>query len=165
MKLTSMTDFVLYRNEVATKNKNLLHTDWAKEFEIQYRKILNYAKFLKQPLTLGMFVPCDEEGNVLEEPLFSTGHSDNCYCESCVEEGFRYENYLIDLEQAKERVLFKGFELNGRFLKNKDNGYSVYLSGKEICNNDTGREIDTIEGVIEFLDIELTESALKQIGL
>ena len=42
MKLISMTDFVLYKKESHTQ-------------------IMKYAKFLKQPLTLGMFVPCDEE--------------------------------------------------------------------------------------------------------
>ena len=40
MKLISMTDFVLYKKESHTQ-------------------IMKYAKFLKQPLTLGMFVPCD----------------------------------------------------------------------------------------------------------
>ena len=34
-----------------------------------YNKCINYANFLKQPLTLGMFIPCDLDGNVLEEPF------------------------------------------------------------------------------------------------
>lgn len=35
-------------------------------------KVNTYASFLKQPLKLGMFVPCDEDGNVLEEPKKKT---------------------------------------------------------------------------------------------
>jgi hypothetical protein len=53
MKLISMTDFVLEQNNF-------------KVFRNQ--QILNYANFLKQPLELWMFVPCDENGDVLEEP-------------------------------------------------------------------------------------------------
>ena len=34
----------------------------------RYRKIDSYTDLITQPLTKGMFVPCDEEGNVLEEP-------------------------------------------------------------------------------------------------
>jgi len=47
--LISMTDFVLSKKYTATGHEN-------------------YANFLKQPLELWMFIPCDEDGNVLEEP-------------------------------------------------------------------------------------------------
>ena len=56
MKLISMTDFVL---ELETNEH------WAQD----YTKCVKYANFLKQPLTLGMFVPCDEDGNFLPEDL------------------------------------------------------------------------------------------------
>ena len=32
------------------------------------KQIFSYAEFLKQPLKLEMFVPCDEDENVLGEP-------------------------------------------------------------------------------------------------
>lgn len=56
--------------------------------------VSKYAKFLKQPLTLEKFVPCDDEGNVLEEPDIQIGG---------------VEKYSGKYQQAKERVLFKGF--------------------------------------------------------
>lgn len=48
------------------------------QFDLLYKGVINqdeyvtrtkkFADFIKQPLTLGMFVPCDENGNILEEP-------------------------------------------------------------------------------------------------
>lgn len=58
--------------------------------------IISYANFLSQPLTLSMFAPCDEEGNVLEEPNRSTHTNEEC------------ETY----KAAKERVLFEGVDLD-----------------------------------------------------
>ena len=55
-----MTDFVLEQlNEENSRTRPI-------------RSVLNalegYANFLKQPLKLEMFVPCDEDGNILKEP-------------------------------------------------------------------------------------------------
>jgi hypothetical protein len=55
-----------------------------------------------------MFVPCDEDGNVLEEPL--------AYNFKSVE---LFTNYNIKYQKAKEKVLFEGFEVQkqgGEFL-------------------------------------------------
>jgi hypothetical protein len=55
-----MTSFVLE----TTKSKDLMETPLQK-----LNRHISYANFLNQPLTLGMFVPCDDDGNVLDEPL------------------------------------------------------------------------------------------------
>lgn len=52
--LKSMTDFVLEQLKITQSNS---------EFK---SSIKNYAEFLKQPLELGMFVPCDEDGNLID---------------------------------------------------------------------------------------------------
>ena len=52
-----------------------------------------YAKFITQPLTKGMFLPCDEEGNVLEFKISQYPNIEN------------YEKHKI-YKQALERVLF-----------------------------------------------------------
>jgi len=67
MKLISMTDFVLETFD------NTLTVD----FQV---KVFNYANFLKQPLKLEMIVPCDEDGNVLEEPqpIYHKDSFDDC---------------------------------------------------------------------------------------
>jgi hypothetical protein len=99
-KLISMTDFVLEQNK---KLKN------APDAYDQYCKIVNYANFLKQPLKLEMFVPCDEDGNFLEEPIDSIGG---------------VELYTKKYQQAKDEVLFEYYE-------------GFLLFSKEDLNNQT----------------------------
>ena len=95
MKLISMTDFVL-----SHEKKGMQNTDR----HLRFGSILRYAHFLKQPLTLGMFVPCDEDGNVLDcEPVnlgMMKGNFSDIYLR---------DNYIYG--QAKERVLFEGFDI------------------------------------------------------
>ena len=84
--LVPMTDFVI---EYAPRF-NPFGTD---EQILCLDYIRNYAKFLKQPLKLEMFVPCDEDGNVLEVvPYYADG----------IEKVNEYK-------KAKERCLFEGF--------------------------------------------------------
>ena len=60
----------------------------------ELESIKNYAKFLSQKPEKWMFVPCDDEGNVLEEPLH--------YTEFTREETQKYQ-------QSLDRVIFEGF--------------------------------------------------------
>ena len=103
----------------------------------------NYAIFLKQPLELWMFVPCDEEGKVLEKPDCSLGK--DCASPPCA----RYQ-------QAKERCLFKGFEMY------KGNPYN-YNKARAFTQDYIDEKL-IIEKIIHW-DLELTESAIKQSGL
>ena len=136
MKLISMTDFVLENTSKRFEdyeNKNLL------------LKIRAYAKFLKQPLKLEMFVTCDEDGNVLEEPdqEFELTFWD-------------YSTKMSKYEQAKEKVLFEGFEVCNRTTKidcvvyNEDHITLKLLKDK------------TIEYLINR-NLTLTPNAIKQI--
>ena len=82
MKLISMTDFVFSQNTQNTSARRL-------------SEIIGYATFLKRPLTLGMFVPCDDNGNVLEEPEIDDK---------------RINNYnVINYSEAESKVIFEGF--------------------------------------------------------
>ena len=56
---------------------------------------LLYANFLKQPLTLGMFIPCDEYGNVFEVP--TKENSNNT---------IDHDTKLMDYNDAKSEVFF-----------------------------------------------------------
>ena len=61
-----MTDFVLKRVNTPLAGQQVSSV---RHHELEkYRQIFKYAKFLKKPLKLEMFVPCDEDGNILEEP-------------------------------------------------------------------------------------------------
>ena len=108
-----------------------------------YRRLRdNYDALLKQPLQLGFFVPCDENGNVLDpSDVFK----------SC-EKGFLYGN-------AKERVLFKGFRLIANSnIPRIENGHCV------IFLEDIAKM--KIEDLLQKWEaLELTENAIKQIGL
>ena len=86
MKLISMVDYVLQQ----CPNKKLQFTD-----ALSIVSIVNYANFLKQPLKLWMFVPCDEEGNVLVNP-YAKNH----------DAGTKKEIEQINYNNAKQKVLF-----------------------------------------------------------
>ena len=152
MKLISMTDFVLEAKENGgyTYNSN----------QLRY-----YAELLKQPLTLGMFVPCDEDGNSLEEPKESN------YNLGDIHAGY-YRKDLTKYQQAKERVLFEGFEIHNRHnVINRGLGIVIVFSGIISIlidgNNGLGgfsKNDATIEDLV-ILYLTLTETAIKQIGL
>lgn len=88
MKPLTMLEFVL-------KKTNEITNEWCADDQIRLLdEISNYAQFLAQKPEKWMFVPCDEDGNVLEEPLH--------YTEFTREETQKYQ-------QALERVIFDGF--------------------------------------------------------
>ena len=141
MKLISMTDFVL-------ENAKQPYVEGTK-----YKDLVNYAKFLKQPLKLEMFVPCDEEGNVLEVPTNYEMRLLNMMTE--------YNDEVYTYYQAKAKVLFEGIEFrtNGgvKFLTIKEDTFAFFDFNVKFKNL-------TIEYLIQY-DLQLTENAVKQIGI
>ena len=155
MKLISMTDFLLEQNEIRKQ------FDLPKEMDknnISFaKKVLKYAQFLKQPLTLEMFVPCDEDGNVLEEPInyktWEELHFNNGKKEKGTYGFLEHEKY----QQAKEKVLFEDFEI----ATNKE-GEKVIL-GDYTCLKVSDLENGTIEDLVKYVHIKLTKSAVQRI--
>ena len=124
MKLISMTDFVLEQYEQCISSTG---------------RTYNYAMFLKQPLELWMFIPCDEEGNVLEEKsIFNTTDEDYIFNSD------DFDKY----QQAKERCLFEGFE---------------FIESLKLINCNLN-EFKKIEDLVKY-DLQLTKTAIKQLGL
>lgn len=107
--LISMTDFVLEQSAMKFQ-------DSGRWDEARWYNSLKYAKFLKQPITIGMFVPTDLEGNVLEEPKEPKYGS---LADDWINEQYRVK--VAKYQQAKDRVLFQGFK-----LENDDNAKSNY---------------------------------------
>lgn len=62
MELISMTDFVLEQSE-SIKSDMIGYGEFID-------KVVNYANFLKQPLKLEMFVPCNDSEKAKEKVLF-----------------------------------------------------------------------------------------------
>lgn len=169
MKLLSMTDFVLHEsfgvgNEIINKG-------------IFYNKCSNYANFLKQPLKLEMFVPCDDNGSVLEHPIYTTNHSDECYCKGCEEETKRCSDLQNQYQKAKEKVFFEGFVYTDSQKYSYLNRIPLSVSPYGLKNErlqltklkednkfHTWLQLYTIEDLIKC-DLDLTQNAIKQLGL
>lgn len=94
MILTPMTDYVLSLNKPGMVYLTAMDN------------CVKYAQFLKQPLTLGMFVPCLPSG----EPF-------NAFQMDCLENENSYHELRKAYNEAKERVLFKGFEIDNGFCR------------------------------------------------
>ena len=134
--LIPMTDFVLRIDEFLPQDLGQFFDSWRMS---QLRLIENYAKFLKQPLKLEMFVPCDEEGNILEEPKIEN------YTQEELEHSVMGCDYL-DYNKAKEKVLF---ELNSPV--------AVETMNYHISRN------RNIEYLANFGSIKLTQNSLNTI--
>lgn len=112
-KLISMTDYVLEQQAKITSSNE-------KPYDF-YLNVTKYANFLKQPLTLGMFMPTDSEGNVLN-------YDD---IKQSVIEGT--ENWSI-WENAREKVIFReNKDMEDRFYMNGD---VSFLCIEDIINCD-----------------------------
>jgi len=133
MRLIGMTDFVLEQKD--------------SYYNQRFFKIEKYANFLKQPLELWMFVPCDEDGNVLEEDLFKNNPKLSTL-----------KSYKrIEYQQAKERCLFEGFS----FDREDDDLWYFSTNDFFLIGVDKSK---TIEYLIEY-NLQLTKTAEKLIGL
>ena len=133
MKLISITDFIININKICPKENMEVIEWWGKKLDV----IENYAKFLKQPLKLEMFMPC----------YFRDGITIPYTNDILITSMELFKEY----EEAKERVLFEGFEnstideLKIMFKTCKLNIIEDFLNYKE--------------------EIQLTENVVKQIGI
>lgn len=167
MKLISNTLFGDYlRSRKEEFKTRLPYLEWY--YKLRYK----YDKFLSQPLKLEMFVPCDEDGNVLDESYDSEPVLEDYIIEILnTERGYTYNDgydmktYEEDVklskkyQKAKERCLFKGFET-----------FTIEEIIMQLC--EYHHEGDLQNFSIEDLyncwfdsEIKLTPTAIKQIGL
>jgi hypothetical protein len=148
MKLISMTDFVLCEDVIFKEKRKFKDL------------VLNYANFLKQLLELWMFVPCDEDGNVLEEPKWENEETD-----------YEIQILVQEYQQAKEKCLFEGFEVIRTFNLEKENPCYVVSNGEKEVTFHIGL-YNFSEGVMFAKTIEdltpispqLSQTAIKQLN-
>ena len=137
MKLISMTDFVLQEKTGGQQVNSI-----TSQLYYELRIIKKYADFLKQPLKLEMLVTCDDNGNVLED-IIGHGMIHN------------YSEKLKQYEQAKDKVLFDGFDI----YSNGDlhNAFVTFESSR--------LEIMNVENLITDFQYSfyLTPNAIKRI--
>ena len=142
--LIPMTDFVLRINEIEKEIDQFFDSLRMKQLGI----IENYAKFLKQPLKLEMFVPCDEDGNVLEEYKISPSEREADLYNYPRPVSIEEHNW----EKAKEKVLFEGFKPYEEYECAK---YEDVYVDEEVCDGKF-----TVEDLIK--DVGKTKVKLSQ---
>lgn len=161
--LIGMTDYVLKQNVSSNKES----------YETTFDRIVEYAKFLKQPIKLGMFIPCDEDDNALIDPeiiakengvwLFNHTFSHNGYQKNL-------GVYRQEFEVAISRILFLGFEIKEypdavkgeitKVIKHKS-CYAAHFINDEWK---LGVGLSMIEDLVPD-NLTLTESKAKELGL
>ena len=133
--LIPMTDFV---NAVGNMENYPSH-------EKALSWIYNYATFLKQPLKLEMFVPCDEMMEVMNYEEIK---------QSVIEGTDSWDAY----EKAKEKVLFEGFYWVGNYAVCMAEDEMIYIDDEFMQNMTIDKFLTTI-----ITDLQLTPSALDAI--
>lgn len=166
-KLIPMTDFVLnsMRDQKHRRDK--------------YDDLCAYAEFLKQHLVLGMFLPCDKNGNILKYHGLYEHFKNSNFSNTGNWETQKQCEDAKEYFKAKENVLFEGFmNIDTRSATRKhialmqkyrttqidaiiqdQYGLMFYDEKNEISR------LHIVEDLLNFSELQLTESALKKIEL
>lgn len=137
------------------------------EYEV-LEKICKYANFLSQKLELWMFVACDENGNVLNQPL-------NYGAWVRKDLNVSYDLDLSKYEQFKtalSKTIFEGFEWNtAEFcdepmleLEDKNGNYLLYDCEDKNFQDSSDNFISKVEQLIPY-NLDIKESVAKELGL
>ena len=102
-------------------------------------------KLLNQKLKLEMLIPCDKKGKILEEPVNYSAYEVKM---SAKDFGFNFID-CEEYEQAKEKVLFKGFKISvekNAIINNEKTIIRIHENNNFSLN---GKQIITIEDLIK----------------
>ena len=157
MKLLSMIDFVLNKEQARTEDEYFKEGFYSDCNARILSQIFNYATFLNQHLNLGMFVPAievDGKWEVLEMPKNFEATMKGNYFTSSKSELFLLQQY----QQYKDKVLFEGFDSKKRneyFIVSHDE-IQIWLSWTDRVVNDL---------LLGYKDITLTAKGQELSGL
>lgn len=153
MKLISMTEYTLQTlDEEVTVSYGIRD---------KVRQIRAYAEFLKQPLELWMFVPCDEHG-VFMPPLEMCCSGADCGCMG-MPTNVSSQKEIDDYLEAENRVLFKNCFYDQASETAYHKSYEIPLFHKLLAQIDM-LTIEDIMKVSGNSDIQLTQTAIKQLN-
>lgn len=132
-KLISMVEFVL--KQKPEWDYKPINMDAFLKYKYPCILITKYAEFLKQTLSIGMFIPCSNN-----EPFNYSKHGNK-----------------EDFEKAKAEVIFEGFEYNSKTesFKNKE-GFEF---DEEFIS-----QFESLEDFIKY-NLTLTEATAKKLGV
>ncbi|MDF2553927.1 MAG: hypothetical protein K0R77_3202 [Chryseobacterium sp.] len=141
------------------------HEGYADLQSLQLMK--NYASFLKQPLSLRMFVPTDTNGELMKEPEdYPIWKEAKNKTRKDTFTSVQTEKFKL-YEKAEKKLLFEGFKVayNGysvvRIVASYDD--SIELSFKKDHLND--QTTADVESLTSFDVIYLSTASLKLIGI
>lgn len=164
MKLISLTEFVKNNPETSkidTEEFDYYYNEWN-----ILNKIRSYADFLSTPLCFSMFIPCDLNGNILQEPRNYMEDFEDQY--NSVDIDSHVQAWYNDCKryyEAKNRVKFKVSLVQ----KISDHLYEIWDEGKHLFTYNRSGDYFLITGSnIECLvkyNLELTKSVIKNLGL
>lgn len=124
-----------------------------------------YINFLKTPLTLGMFIPTDSNGDVVEEP--------SAYSEFCTSTAFEINdwnpvvsNECSVFQDAQERVIFEKWRLVG--VRKTSNSQTFYLEDDDdntirFANRFVSANGFTIEDIGDLIVLMRLFAAIKKV--
>lgn len=180
-KLIPMTDFVLHSYKKGNMKEEFYgHCCIKKDIKLDIlislktfvlnleptrKQIENYANFLDMKLELGHFVPTDENGNYWKYPPTQEEWDWATRDSMEAEQSFKQKEYYY--QKAKEKVLFKGFEVETQSVTSKLKGdFLIFTKTNEIIGHKVGEKwifkpYIKCEDLIQY-QIELTENAIKQ---
>ena len=135
--LPMMSDYVVIQRKVMLRHKDYKN-DLGKYVDVIYE----YANFITQTLTKGQFIPCDLDGNVLEEPesygkhleIEGENHSRTGWNKEDLAHGFHKQ--CKEYEQAQERVIFEDVE--DVFFEKSSDKFTVDFEGAGVYTIDNG---------------------------
>ena len=134
-----MTNFVLNKDKLILKKQ----ID-AISFTMS---VTDYALFLKKHLKLEMFVPCDERGNILEEPkvphTFGSENTDKYINQ--------FKSEIEIYKKAKEKVIFVGFDI----IQNDEIKLSIKCSYFQFDFNKTLKRFENYKTIEDLTTLDL----------
>jgi hypothetical protein len=120
------------------------------------RKVLKFVRFLALKLQLWMFIPCNSKGEPLEEP-FDYG----IYKHGIRGGNEEWNNQCQEYQKAKDRCLFKGFEIS-------PSKHNIVIGNERIklVYNTKLKSFSPIKSIQNLTNkVELTPEGIKQAGL
>jgi len=110
-KLISMIDYVGEVQKYLEESNN---------YKRGCELMIAHAELLSLPIRVEMFVPCDDDGNVLKSP--------DCIPKSFPDYNIILPEYKKLYEEAKNRVLFEVYENYGvTFIRNLDKELTIFF--------------------------------------
>lgn len=123
-------------------------------FQNGYTEIYKYAEFLDKKVSVDMFVSCDINGGILQEPSFHEPKNEN--------EIGSYQELIDEYENGKENILFNGFSFLNNYpdfwLKSDNSEIRIYWDLEDLKWRFAEKDY-TINDLIQH-NLELTKKGL-----